>query len=444
MTPWKELVTLPTLFRRSRKSIETYQNLKLRNLVKQVYATNSFYRRLWDEAGVDPRKFRGTEDLHRIPPVTKLQLRELAAITKRNPPSGERVIWFETSGSSGEPSLVAHTWSEARFLALIYTMAARGMGFRARYRQARITVPLDSEWIDDRPLRLLNRLGLFRSEIFSCYQTPEELYRQLSAYQPDLIMGYSETVARVARHGLESGLCAIRPKLVIVGGEVCTPMMRRQIADAFQAPVREIYASTEVNLIGWTCPQTGLLHLYDPAVLVEVLDGQGKPVADGETGTVVVTGLHTRLMPFVRFVLGDRVVKGPSPCTCGAPFGTLRSVNGREIDRLELRNGETLHAYELLEVLLEAGLKWIRQYRLVQEEPGVIEAHVWPLRPPAQGEMAELEARLRKEARGAEIRIKLVDKMELDPSGKFRLSCCSVHANKKSRNTPDDIPPKTS
>jgi phenylacetate-CoA ligase len=197
--------------------------------------------------------------------------------------------------------------------------------------------------------------------------------------------------------------------------------MRRQIAQGFQAPVCEIYASTEFNLLAWSCAQSGLLHICDPTVVVEVLDDGGEPVADGETGRAVVTALHSRMMPFIRFELGDRVVKGPAQCPCGAPYGTLQSVNGREIDQLRLKSGATLHAYVLLNTLLASDVRWIRQYQLVQNEPGVVHLRVWPLHTPSEEVLARLQRQLEEKGEGLEIRMKLVDRMELDAAGKFHL-----------------------
>lgn len=407
--------------------MEAYQDARLRRLVADVYSGNAFYRGLWDQAGFDPRQFKGREDLDRLPLVTKQQARALTAMLREKPPAGVRLIWHMTSGTSGEPLGVARSWHEERFLTVIRTLALRSLGFRARFRQARIRVPADFDWMRDRPLRLLNALGFYRSCIFNCFEAPDILWRQLSAFRPDVLLGYSETVARVARHGLDAGHGGIRPQFVLLGGEMCTPLMSRQIGEAFHAPVYQTYASTECNLIGWSCPHSGLFHLCDPAVLVEVLDAQGRPVAVGEQGRVVVTALHSRVMPFVRLVLGDRVVKGPAPCICGAPFATLRSIDGREIDRLVLSDGSMLHAFVLLNIILETGAEgWMRQYQLVQERPGLIELRIWPLRDPDAGTLDALAARLERETAGTTVEIKLVDRMHLDSAGKFHLCRCTV------------------
>ena len=426
-SPWDEIPAIAALARRNRQAVESYQERNLRQLVRFVYDSNVFYRRLWDEAGFEPGGFKGLEDLRRIPPVTKQQARALTKLLQESPPAGlGRMIWHNTSGSSGEPFSLVRSWREERFLALAGMLVFRQPGFHAWHRRALIRVPADFDWLDDRPLQLLNRLGLYRSRVFSCFDTPESLWNQLRDYAPDTVGGYSETVTRVARYGLETGRRDVRPRCVAVGGELCTPMMIRQMSEGFQAPVYLGYASTEFSLIAQTCPASGLLHICDPTVLVEVLDGQGRPVADGEAGTIVITALHSRVMPFVRYVLGDRVVKGPAPCPCGAPWGTLRSVDGREIDRLRLANGETLHAYVLLNTLLLSDTSWMRQYRVVQDKPHCIDVEIWPQRAPDPGLLEQLRLTLEEKTAGTPVRIRLVDGMDVDAHGKFHLCRCSL------------------
>jgi phenylacetate-CoA ligase len=426
LTPWLELPKIIALSRRDRKAMEAYQERQLLRLVKDLYSGNEFYRRLWDEADFDLSKFKGSGDLAMLPLVTKQKAREMIQPLLENPPRGTRLVQHRTSGSSGEPFEVVRSWNEERFLTVVSKRASRSLGFRARLRQARIRVPADYDWLSDRPLRMLNKLGLHRSRVFSCYDPPDIVWRQLSAYQPHLISGYSESIAGIARYGKECGLSDLRPKYVVMGGETCTPLMQRQVSEAFRAPVYQTYATTECNLIAWSCPKSNLLHICDPTVLLEILDKDGKPVAAGETGISVVTALHSRTMPFVRFVMGDRVVKGPTPCPCGAPYDTLKSVEGREMDRLRLISGESLHGYILLNKVVKGDISWIRQYQLVQDESGLIELRIAPLQRPDASVLAELTGRLEESTAGTPFRIKLVEEVEADENGKFRLCICNL------------------
>jgi len=65
-----ELETLP------REKLRALQEERLKRLVVYVYERVPFYRRLLDEAGVDPKGFRGLEDLPRIPFTKKTDLRD--------------------------------------------------------------------------------------------------------------------------------------------------------------------------------------------------------------------------------------------------------------------------------------------------------------------------------------------------------------------------------
>ena len=83
--------------------------------------------------------------------------------------------------------------------------------------------------------------------------------------------------------------------------------MRRHITETFAAPVFNLYASNEFNVIAWECQETGELHTCDDGVIIEVLK-DGRPAAAGERGEVVGTNLHSFAMPLIRFRLGDIII----------------------------------------------------------------------------------------------------------------------------------------
>ena len=115
--------------------------------------------------------------------------------------------------------------------------------------------------------------------------------------------GYVRRISEIARVWPDVRGAAGNPRLVFVGGEMATPPMRRRIEQGFGAAVVDFYGSHEFNLIGWECAVTGDLHVCDDNVVVEVVRDR-RPGAVGETGDVVVTGLHTYAAPFIRYGLG--------------------------------------------------------------------------------------------------------------------------------------------
>ena len=89
-----ELETLP------REKLRALQEERLSNIVAYVYERVPFYRRLLDEAGVDPKGVRTLEDLPKLPFTKKDHLREnypfgLFAVPR------ERLAWMRARLSRG-------------------------------------------------------------------------------------------------------------------------------------------------------------------------------------------------------------------------------------------------------------------------------------------------------------------------------------------------------
>ena len=166
--------------------------------------------------------------------------------------------------------------------------------------------------------------------------------RALKRIPPDALTGFPGVLVRIAQSLTEADRRVLRPRFVVAGGEVLTPVMRKQIRDAFRAPVFETYASHEFSLIASECQETGESHVCDDGMILEVIK-DGRPAAPGERGEVVGTALHSFAMPFVRYRLGDVVTQSSGTCACGQPFSTIRTIQGRMIDYFPLPSGRLMH-----------------------------------------------------------------------------------------------------
>jgi phenylacetate-CoA ligase len=88
------------------------------------------------------------------------------------------------------------------------------------------------------------------------------------------------------------------------------------------------------------CPESGLLHVMEENLIVEVLDADGKDCKPGEIGRVVITDLFNSAAPIIRYDIGDYAEVG-EPCTCGRHLLTLKKVLGRERNLLKRADGST-------------------------------------------------------------------------------------------------------
>lgn len=428
MTLTPQLVRTALAIRRhptaSRKELKEFQDAQLRRLVVHAYESVPFYRKLFDRHRLHPRHIRGTVDLDLIPTISKEDLRSqpaLNVVARGLDP--ERLLTARTSGSSGEPFVIRRTWLEQSLQYLLRIRAYDSLGVRLNDRLAVVGLMRRHDSKDRKILGRALRASRVRQTLrIDGLQEPEALVAQLREFRPDLISGMPGMISRVADHLVAQGDSSIRPRLLIVGGEVLTPVMRRSLTEAFGSPIRETYGSHEFPLLGWECGQTGEFHTCDDGLILEVLH-EGRPAEPGERGEVVATNLHAYSMPFIRYRLGDLATRGHHGCACGQPFSTIRSIQGRMIDYFPLPDGRMVHPYQILSSFISGGDSWIRQYQLLQERRDRIVLRVLPLQTPDSEYVARLEQSVRPLlGPNVEFRVQVVDALPLDHTGKFRPS----------------------
>ena len=442
--------------RASRRAIAGFRDARLRALVQHAYRSVPYYRQLFDAHGVDPRAIRTATDLAHLPRTAKrdLHTRPVADVVGAgaNPAS---LVTRMTGGSTGEPLVVRRSRREERLLSVVRRRVSRYYGYGPRDLVVVISAPRHG---DAAPARgwvasISRRLGLLQTRHVSCLGPVEQIAERLRQLRPAVLGGYPSVLARVGEAVTASGGFAVRPRVVITGGEVRTPAMRDRIAAAFDAPVYDTYASHEFNRIANECRETGAYHVSDDTVLLEVLDEDGQPVAEGERGEVVATALLSRTMPFIRYRLGDIVVKGTETCACGAPFSTIRAIEGRVVDYFALPDGRLLHPYELVAATVRAYLAvvpeasrgerpfpWLAEYRYVQEYRDHIRVHLVARATPPPVQLEAMERSLR-DVLGPAVRLDLVfeREMQADANGKFRVYRSLVQERSETGRMP--LPP---
>ncbi len=421
---------------KTREKIDAFRDRRLRALVQHAARHIPFYREHFARAGLDVRDVRGAADLHRLPLVTRADLAGRAAGDLVPPGTSlNGLISHRTSGSTGEPLTIRRAPGEETLLALFRTRQLRRHGMRAGDNL--VVIGLFSEqqegpagtWRSAR-----HALRRYRTHRINTLREAEDLLEQIHAARADVIGGFPSTLARVAQHLIETGTPPPPVRLVSVGGEVATTLMKKQIAEGFAAPVRQTYGSHEFNMIAAECPATGDMHVIDDNMILEVLREDGAPASPGEQGEAVGTALHSFTMPFLRYRLDDIVVQGEDRCACGAPYRTIRRVTGRMIDYFTLPGGRVVHPYELTVPMLSED-PWMRQYQMTQEATDriVLRAIAWEK--PSGAHLRRIEKSAEEVfGPGVSFRIELVDRLPNEKSGKFRPSRSLVKSEYDSRD----------
>src|SRR5262249_38034183 len=166
--------------------------------------------------------------------------------------------------------------------------------------------------------------------------------------RPGLLFGHAHSVYLLAEYVRGAGLRGIRPRGIITSAMVLHDWQRRVIEEVFACPVTNRYGCEEVSLIACECEQHHGLHVNSDGVYVELLR-DGRPVAPGEPGSVVVTDLTNRAMPLLRYQVGDVAVWSERVCPCGRGLPLLERLEGREADYVVTARGELISGISLTE-----------------------------------------------------------------------------------------------
>jgi phenylacetate-CoA ligase len=250
-------------------------------------------------------------------------------------------------------------------------------------------------------------------------QSPETICLRLEELDPDIIEGYPSAISQVAPLA-EGRFGGKKLRYISCGGETLTRVKRRAIERGFGVPVYDVFGAHECNIVAWECPQTGLYHVCDDNVVVEVVR-DGRQVEQGEQGELVITALHSYTMPFIRYRMGNVVVKGPETCPCGQPFSTLHKIVGRVREYFILPNGRRIHPLRVVLPVFTENAPWLNQFQLTQETKTRFVLRLTAFRKPAAQELESIRKKFfNRLGPGVEFRVELVDHIPFEPSGKFK------------------------
>jgi phenylacetate-CoA ligase len=380
-----------------------------------------YYREAARRAGIAGER-ADVADLARLPLLTKADLVDHRAALSL-PHLRGTATWKTTGGSTGLAVRVLKNRAATAAEQAASWRSYGWYGIRPGDRQARFWgVPLQaSARLRFRAIDLaLNRRRFsafaFRRDDLRAY------YERLVRLRPAWAYGYVSMLVQFAAFCLEQGLPlgSLGIRAVVTTSEVLTPGDRALLQEAFRTEVRDEYGCGEVGAILYEC-EKGLRHLMAENLWVELVPD---PTAEEPAAhRLVVSDLHNRAMPLLRYDLGDRIVPAP-PCTCGRGLPAFARVFGRAYDFVTASDGSRFHGeffMYLLEEFRDRGAP-IRQAQFVQLEPDRIEVRIVPGPGWVASHGQALAARLEEASEGRlRATATLVSELPRERSGKIRL-----------------------
>lgn len=402
----------------SPEQLRTLQNNRLRKLLLDAVAA-PYYRGLLQ--GSELR----TGDPQAV--LKSLPILDRAAFMSRPPEAYATrplagMFKMSTSGSSGTPLAVYRTAiDEAEFSATWFRVyRAHGCGpFSSEVNIGRNVASAKRG-----PMRLMREIGVLPPlRIVSSFIPLEEMAQIVATVRPDVLNGYALAIQQLAERQLDEPFLSEPLKMVICAAMEVSPYCMQVAARAFGAPVVNVYVANDGGVLGWSCPADNtVLHTNDDVVLLEVLDERGRELPAGEPGEIVITPLHIRGMPLLRYNLGDIAARVAGPCGCGRSLGLMTPVQGRSSHALRTVSGKQItSAYVAPAITMANAESWVSRYQIRERAVGDLLVSIIARRQPTESESERLkktyEALLGDEFK---IALTLVAELPLAPSGKFQ------------------------
>jgi len=382
-----------------------------------------FHQRRFEELGFRPEEVTEIADLARLPLMDKLVIREagdalLSAGWKELGPRPKA-----TSGSTGVP---LNYYLDFRSHSYLWAHIWRAWAVTG-YRPGDLYATLSGGSLLPEKVDLKQRIYLFLSGCvhLPSYHLTDELMagyaRRLARKKVRFLYGYPSSLELFATFLLESGTNIPAMQAVFTTSELMSTEARRTIEAGLGSPVFDIYGCNDGGLYGFECEHHAGFHQAMESCLVEVVDDDGIPLPEGESGRIVTTHLANRCHPFLRYVTGDVGALDTTPCPCGRGLARIVKIQGRERDFVLTPAGRKVHGAFFNHFEPFYASAWLERFQVHQPARDRLVVRLIVNREPTEGEKSAMIAELKRGLGDMEITLELVDEPVLTETGKFRV-----------------------
>ena len=340
----------------SREEIIKIQNEKLVKQVRHVWDNVPYYRKKMEEKGVTPDDVKSIDDLHKLPFLSKEDLRESYPYGMLGVPLKDAIRIQSTSGTTGKRVVAFYNqhdidlWEDccARAIAAAggtnedvcqvsygYGLFTGGPGLNGgSHKVGCLTVPTSSG-NTDRQIMFLRDLN---ATIICC--------------TPSYAAFLGETMREMGLSPEEIPL-----KAGIFGAEAWSEEMRRDIEKTLGIKAYDIYGLTELSGPGvsFECSAQQGMHVNEDHFIAEIIDPDTEEVLpEGAVGELVFTAVDKEAFPMIRYRTHDVCSLTREPCSCGRTHVRMTRLMGRTDDMLIIR-GVNVFPSQIETVLLNEG-----------------------------------------------------------------------------------------
>jgi len=287
---------------------------QLSALFLRLYNQFSYYRRWFDEAGLDPGS-DPIELLEKLPFMTK---QDYSMLERDALLYADKSLYHVemTSGSTGRPKRRFQSYAdELNELKLAARVLA---GFDLSREDVVVFMDVGDPSIYLWFAKACEAIGLrdtiyygIQSDFRNSLRKLEKLDPTVLFTVPSLLARSYETILEMYGSGADTNL-----QKIIYFGEKLTDRFRKRLQTDLGVEVFSHYGGTEVSTLGGECSAHDGIHIYTDANLPSLIDPK---VIDETTreGEVAWTTMQIDIQPLIKYRIGDVVRIKRGQCSCG-------------------------------------------------------------------------------------------------------------------------------
>jgi putative adenylate-forming enzyme len=318
---------------RDEEALKIYQYKKAKEIVDYAVRHSSFYHNHWQGCDLN--------DWRHLPIVNKslmmdnfgtfntFGIKKGAALkfARRAETSGEvfqKLTYGLSSGTSGERGLfVVNNQERAMWAGVILARVLH------QFRPERIALFLRA---NSNLYKTIRQGRFLQFRYFDVSAPLEQSVQLLNTFQSTILVAPPSLLTHLALE-YDAGHLRIQPERLISVAEMLEPQDKAKLENSFEVPVHQIYQATE-GLLAISC-QHGSLHLQEDLVTVQ-LEPLGK-----NHFIPIITDLHRKTQPIIRYDLSDVLYLEDERCSCGNPWRVIKQIEGRKSDLIEISIGQS-------------------------------------------------------------------------------------------------------
>lgn len=352
---FKLLELFPFIEKADIQNIKIFQEEKLKQLLVYLEENSPFYQKLFKENNIQVSDIQTLEDLQKIPTTSKNDIQQnnddFLCI-----PQNQIVDYSTTSGTLGDPVTFGLSDKDLERLAYNEAISFACAGIQKGDVVQMITT-IDKRFMAGLAYFLgLRKMGA--SVVRMGPGIPELQWDSIFRYKPKYLITVPSFLLKMIDYAEKHG---IDYKNSSVYGAVCIGesiknqdftdnILSQKIKEKWNIQLFSTYASTEMSTAFTECEHQIGGHQHPELIITEILDDEGNPVKDGESGELTITTLGVEALPLLRFKTGDLVKAHYESCKCGRNTMRLGPVVGRKQQMIKYK-GTTLYPPAMNDIL---------------------------------------------------------------------------------------------